>query len=87
MTEAAMFQGTVNGMPIGWLPITTAPKDGRFVLLFSPDSDGDPFIGQWRDHAEYPDGGAWWEREGSGFAIDADPSHWMPLPAPPKTEG
>ena len=67
-----------------WKPIGTAPKDGTYVLLFSPDSSGGPFIGQWRDRANYPDGGAWWpEYNESGFAIDADPSHWMPLPPPP----
>lgn len=66
-----------------WQRIETAPKDGTFVLLHSPDSNNNPFIGQWHDDADYPDGGAWWGDNDSGFAIDADPSHWMPLPEPP----
>lgn len=43
----------------GWMPIETAPKDGTYVLLSSPD-DGEkrPWIGRWLDDAEYPDGGA-----------------------------
>lgn len=68
-----------------WQPIETAPKDGTWVLLFSPDAEPDtPFIGQWRDVEDYPDGGAWWENNGSSYCIDADPSHWQPLPESPE---
>ena len=71
-----------------WRDISTAPKDGRWVLLFSPDATADDcapgvIIGRWCEEDDMPDGGAWWENGASGFSIDADPSHWQPLPAPP----
>jgi hypothetical protein len=68
-----------------WQPIETAPKDGTVVLLFVPGDDDcreDCWItaswdglmgGVWMDNAR----GEWW-----GFG----PSHWMPLPPPPKEQ-
>ena len=59
-----------------WGPIDTAPQDGRFVLLFDPDPNIQEF---WI--AQYDDG-RWWiqDREYTAYA----PTHWMPLPEPPK---
>lgn len=69
---------------IGWRDIDQAPKDGTWVLLFSPDSkEPQSFIGQWRDDDENPWGGGWWPDYEAGFPIDADPTHFMPLPAAP----
>lgn len=69
-------------MTTGWQPIETAPKDGTFVLLFSPDAEPRPFIGQWREGDDgFPgDGGAWWPDHEAPFPIDAYPSHWQYLP-------
>jgi len=88
-TRPALDQEKVALPGDGWRPIESAPKDGTFVLLYSPDSERNPFIGQWIEDNDYPDGGAWWsDCECSGFSIDADPTHFMPLPAPPaKPEG
>jgi Protein of unknown function (DUF551) len=61
-----------------WRGIATAPRDGTPVLTFHPDG-GAPRIAlaQWRF-------GGWFDFWAeSGPAIDAEPSHWMPLPAPP----
>ena len=68
-----------------WRTIDSAPKDGEFVLLYSPDAgDGEPFIARWLPDPEFPDGGAWWEKpDNYPFPVDADPSHWMPLPLAP----
>jgi hypothetical protein len=68
-----------------WRPISTAPKDGTRVLLWSPDATIDnPYIGHWVDREDYPDGGAWWEKDDNdGFCADADPSYWTALPLPP----
>jgi hypothetical protein len=57
-----------------WRPIETAPKDGREVLIFVGGYYiGGVVVAEWR--------------EGSGWSDwDADlwnPTHWMPLPAPP----
>jgi hypothetical protein len=55
-----------------WQPISTAPKDGTWVLLYS-QHDGIR-IGNW-DRIE-------WADDGDGVALE--PTHWMPLPEPPK---
>lgn len=74
---------------MAWQPIETAPKDGTWVLAYSPDAAGGDyppvFIVQWRDDDDYPDGGAWWLDHDAGFPVDADPSHWMPLPPKPES--
>ena len=68
----------------GWLPIETAPKDGRWVLLgdFKESDEGNFCIGV----ARFCDGA--WEDE---FQPDwywrgaYTPSHWQPLPKLPVT--
>ena len=69
-----------------WQPIETAPKDGRMIML--------------RAHSEKWQGPAYWDGmtwicfrvPKDGFpaghtflwAFNAGPTHWRPLPAPPK---
>jgi len=62
-----------------WQPIETAPKDGTSILIATnADADG-VVIARWFKYnglAAFRDG-------------DADPhspTHWMPLPNPPKEE-
>jgi len=70
---------------MAWQPIETAPED-ECVLIFSPDArepgvmigiqstfvdaKGRDVCTEWGDY--------WTERE-----IDAEPTHWMPLPGRP----
>jgi hypothetical protein len=59
-----------------WQPIETAPKDGTRVLTFGPDrivtAYFDPGV---RGHErEFP----------AGWRGAFEPTHWMPLPAPPE---
>lgn len=59
-----------------WQPIETAPKDGKLVLLWEPEyyqGKGGHELGLYRD-------GKW--RSLRAFILN--PSHWMPLPEPPK---
>ena len=84
--------------PSGWMPIETAPKDGRTILFGYRNS-----LGKWRtmrgkyftratidEEWEEPDecDEGWYET-----SVEADdvpnywamnPTHWMPLPAAPK---
>ena len=56
-----------------WQPIETAPKDGRNVLIFNEDGIE---IGWWSR------GTSEWCRQDM-YLSTAQPTHWMPLPAPP----
>ena len=84
-------------LPAGWMPIESAPKTGRTLLLGYWNSHGKwrTVRGQWMS-AEYI--GQEWEEpdevEAGWFetAVEADdvpncwpvsPSHWQPMPEPP----
>lgn len=72
-----------------WKPIETAPKDGTFVLLYSPDAkepsifvgyfishvDGDEWFSEWHDA---------WVDDGAKVISDVTLTHWMPLPERPE---
>ena len=65
-----------------WQPIETAPKDGTTVLLFSPG------YGRWLgSHTGKP---VWYCSKIGDRDIPppkseiSKPTHWMPLPEPPK---
>ena len=67
-----------------WQPIETAPKDGTSCLVVA--GDGNVGEASWCG----PDG--WWwintHLEHWADSIDfrhGEPTHWMPLPDPPKT--
>ncbi len=59
-----------------WHPIETAPKDGTKVLLSNSE---DVFSGCWVESTLR--GFEWWSGEQGGTV---KPTHWMPLPEPPK---
>jgi hypothetical protein len=64
----------------GWRPIETAPLDGTHILVAGPDGVD---VG-WRCDAS-----DCWRRPHTAeydndFARIAAPTHWMPLPEPPK---
>ena len=81
-----------------WQPISTAPKDGRTVLLgrFNSNHKWRTMRGQWFSEAaiieewEYGEGceEGWYETSVENDEIPncwpTEPSHWMPLPEPPK---
>jgi hypothetical protein len=76
---------------MSWQPIETAPKDGTEVLLFIPVNWGETFqevprIGN-GNHVE----AAWynptrrlWLNRLDQWIKEQTPTHWMPLPEPPK---
>jgi len=62
-----------------WQPIETAPKDGTRVLLVEAEqptgvSTGWWTMAGWRDFGDI----------GCSGLADYSPTHWMPLPAPPR---
>src|SRR5690606_7268579 len=66
--------------PTAWQPIETAPKGGKWVLLWWPAVTDAPFVGycvlgEWRAATS---GDKWSRCKG--------PTHWMPLPSPPVTK-
>jgi hypothetical protein len=60
-----------------WQPIETAPKD-REVLLLMPS--GEQRVGKWSTDSLR---GNWQTADGLDLFYDP-PTHWMPLPEPPK---
>lgn len=71
-----------------WQPIETAPKDGRSVLLLM---EGVAIEGRYDETATYnsPDD-RWYPVQVSSHGCgccgssNEPPTHWMPLPEPPK---
>jgi hypothetical protein len=58
-----------------WQPIETAPKDATCdILLWIPGRA--PVVAAWFD-------GGWAPMDLGGNHIRGNPTHWMPLPAPP----
>lgn len=68
-----------------WREIETAPKDGSFVLLFSPKGGRQIAFYEERTILGHP---AWFapieEQRVGGGAYTYDPTHWQPLPSPPE---
>jgi hypothetical protein len=63
-----------------WQPIETAPKDGTYMLLMSRSG---VVIGLWDAHEDREFGTVpAWRDDGEGYELH--PTHWMPLPDPPK---
>lgn len=61
-----------------WQPIETAPKDGTPILGFISSyyrNKGGQSVILWMD-------GQWFDN----LAFATEPTHWMPLPAPPKEQ-
>lgn len=70
MSVGARIAASIADGPIKaprWLPIETAPKDGRdLILLLTPSG--------WPQVAY---SNTWWT---SGFSVECTPTRWMPLP-------
>jgi hypothetical protein len=66
-----------------WKPIETAPRDWTNIILFDPECEQPVFQGYY----SMEDGGrdCWMEDRGN-LSDQVSPTHWMPLPAPPKQD-
>lgn len=72
-----------------WQPIETAPKD-KMILLYRPTAFdwGKVAPGKWdaqKNHAKpKPFWAIWLRIGGTHESRHWEPTHWMPLPEPPK---
>jgi hypothetical protein len=78
-----------------WQPIESAPRDGTKILGFSPEfgqretlmgryQKGSPGYARWEE-GDGPLNYGWdWVEPISNSAFTWEPTHWMPLPEPPK---
>lgn len=66
-------------MILEWRPIESAPKDGTVLMLWIPEYKYGVAFGYWSETLKE------WLDDEDGCAIK-EPSHWMPLPAPPGEE-
>jgi hypothetical protein len=78
-----------------WQPIETAPKDGSEILLYTsyeaelPDEESfsSVQIGSWDDgNIDVPIGSVWYRAPGWDCPVVGKPTHWMPLPEPPRID-
>jgi hypothetical protein len=75
------FEIQLAAPQVAWMPIDTAPKEGTCLVC----SEG--IVGEARYFEE--ERGWWWEGTHPTDATGGDvwnPTHWMPLPAPPTVE-
>jgi len=78
--------------PQPWLPISTAPQDGSWILLYDPASHNKVYTGMWDASFSYSlkderNVGAWTSCIAKTFSfgglLKLHPTHWMPLPQAP----
>lgn len=77
-----------------WRPIETAPRDGTRILLYRPTAGewGQFVFGKYEndEYAKKPKPHFRTDLErlwGVRSDRESQPTHWMPLPEPPKAEG
>ena len=68
----------IRAAPLEWRPIDTAPKNGTRILV--ADSDHVSLVA-WGQTARRNN---WRRGSENGDAYWGTPTHWMPLPGPPK---
>lgn len=66
-----------------WKPIETAPKDGTSILVGAPEWE--PELCSWRNDCWFRGWCAGGLRSDT-YGPDFDPTHWMPLPPPPRPD-
>lgn len=79
-----------------WQPIETAPTDGTTILLYGDvagEINGPAFVPSvsigYYDYGsgDFSDKGYTWNSMGGdAYSVWVKPTHWMPLPEPPKED-
>lgn len=65
-----------------WQPIETGPQDGTWVLTFTPSRVPQQAVMRWMPGATREQ--SKWVTEDRGDWYVFGPTHWRPLPDPPK---
>jgi hypothetical protein len=93
-TEAQTFdpEGTQPAAPVGWQPIETAPNKTEVLIGAWIDGEfkwgrSERFYDSGNEMEGEPACGWVWSIDDCSDSVAEDPSHWMPLPAAPKTGG
>lgn len=85
--DGANHAHKVRRMTHLWQPIFSAPRDGTAILVYEPDqelADETVYVCRWAPRKGTKDQTpAWVEASGEGYFV-WQPTHWMPLPEPPK---
>jgi hypothetical protein len=66
-----------------WQPIATAPKTSLARLVWCPERQN-IYVVSWWDNGRDEPGASWVLFGGGGGTLMEAPTHWMPLPEPPK---
>ena len=71
-----------------WQPIETAPKDGTWVLLYSPDNEPSVATCCWESlNYNWAPQWVWGSKQRADFRGGFyGATHWMPLPEPPRLD-
>ncbi len=67
-----------------WQPIETAPRDGTNILVWWPSEMHCPVTAHYSTGKWTNEPGFAWKFTGWGQEKKTEPTHWMPLPEPPK---
>jgi hypothetical protein len=70
-------------MMMEWKPIETAPKDGTRILVFDREYHGEIAACEFNKEWGWVERGLDYATEVWGYG-EMEPTHWMPLPQPPK---
>ena len=75
-----ILQAALQPAAQGWRDISTAPRDGTWILIYYKDSVHFPI-----QSAKFTDFGAWETTHAYEECQEYPmPTHWIPLPLPPK---
>lgn len=77
--EARAYIESLERDAARWQPIETAPRDGALLLLACSNWPHSEVLGK-----PVPiKVGGYWDGRWNVFGASWEPTHWMPLPAPP----
>jgi hypothetical protein len=79
--EALAALWRIEERAAAWKPISSAPRDGTYILIAVPPYDNEEFVQPALWYQGERDESPAWENSGGRYP---KATHWMPLPPPPK---